>query len=59
MLELSRQPLFAQLETGQFELALFDLVRSAADAISGDGLIIIRTSAHWVDRLGVNRPWGG
>jgi signal transduction histidine kinase len=52
VLELAQQPLLARLEIDQLDLALLDLLRNGRDAISGNGLIVIRTSAHWIDHLG-------
>jgi signal transduction histidine kinase len=51
VLERAPHPLLAQLEIDLFDLALLDLLRSGSDAISGNGLIVIRMSAGGADRL--------
>ena len=51
-MELAAQGLPVRLDPGQLELALLNLVRNAADAMSGTGSISIRTSGHRIDGLG-------
>ena len=51
ILELCQEPLPIYLDPGQLELALLNLVRNAADAMSDSGSIIIRTAAHQSDGL--------
>jgi signal transduction histidine kinase len=46
VIQLAEQPLPARLNPGQLELALLNLVRNAADAISGSGRISVRTSGR-------------
>jgi signal transduction histidine kinase len=45
-MELAAQGLPVRLDPGQLELALLNLVRNAADSMSGNGSISIRTSGH-------------
>ena len=47
--ELYDEALPVQLDPGQLELALLNLVRNAADATADHGSITIRTTAHHVD----------
>ena len=54
-LELAPQRLPVQLDQGQLELALLNLVRNAADAMGGSGTVVVRTMGHRFDGLG-NQP---
>ncbi len=52
---LAPQPLPVRLDPGQLELALLNLTRNAAHALSGDGRIVIRTSSGQGDGTGYQR----
>ena len=46
VMELAEEPLPVRLDPGQLELALLNLVRNAADAMSDNGQVILRTSGR-------------
>jgi signal transduction histidine kinase len=46
VVEAAPEPLPARLDPGHLELALLNLVRNAAFAMSGRGQVVLRTSAH-------------
>ena len=54
VLQLAPRPLPVRLDPGQLELALLNLVRNAAHAMSGSGQIVIGTSGDPID--GADRP---
>jgi signal transduction histidine kinase len=55
VLEPAPEPLPVRLDPGQLELALLNLTRNAAHALSGDGRIVIRTSIGQSDGSGYQR----